>query len=1338
MAKKTLSTSSAKVKPTVFARPQPSTTPKPAPAVQRKAPVIVAKAKPAAKPVARTVIATRKTPVTPVSAPTTAATKKAKVTTVATTKKAAAVKVGSKVSDVGKVTKNPGLKPGATQPGPTLNRFTRRILRPADLLELEFTFVNLRLEKPSHGPHQLRRITASQAAYVVVGFPPQHVQEQAFFETAAEMDEDDPASEEPTADDIPVKTRLAGPSRLVFRLPAGTSTVPYDLSALLAALSTYELSVAPTATPPPSPRLSFQAEIAPSLSTVAVSKAVAKKSAAAVTVKQRSAQLSASQAYAASVSAEAHGQWHAKRSPLTRAGAHTAELQAAKSLLEKIKPLRPPKLAEPTDVQTAIEAPTRLILSPSVANGWVHAVNPVASAQTGRVELWHTRLAVRLTNGTLTERDDYRRAVRAIWALDPPSIFKPEEPLNPPPHANTPFRATLDAYDRHNLVHLSANPNIKLHGIRPVNFVPLPVDVDNLMLTTLGAWLNLAGAWTPPNGLSVESWRHRATMARDHYVRVVYAGFLYPFGNRASLIKVTERKFHTDRAGNPAFLRQRMFIVVREPYRLLGNTGLKRPNGESLDLQMPFKSVRILTLVTPNLNRPEESDLLNKSQGLFWPWVGSSTYPFQIQLEDESGALIDLTAPLLFLGKENLEPNGAIKTNVGEASRNDYNGNAAGAKPRRRRPLQGQRVQLAPTPKTGDTSFELDAVEFNLEFINGKLVPFMASAAATIPTLKHLARSQAKPEISFPSVFLKSPGGFAPGGANPNPGEVFLQLADANATKLDFSKQGDRAGGFIAPNLAISGLSRKLGPIGGGIEAMAKTGLDPMLVFGGLGDLMPKLFGCIKITDILDFAGLDDLTKLPRFVTENLTAAQALLGDIQRIQGHLATLQGQLPGLGAQANDLGTAAGAVLPSLQALLGDPLSDAKREDFKTKFGVFITAAKALRNGLGGLAVPEEVAFARTQLEQLLDKIVAGLEDAADVIAMVDRIADTLEDLNELRLKFEWKPVIKNWPASKPIFEIKPGGGLVIAVELNAQSGASKEPSLSVACRLAKFDLNLINPVENFIKLKFRKIEFTASSRKKPDVNVDFDDIEFVGVLSFVETLRTLIPLDGFSDPPYLEVTEQGVEAGFSLGLPNIAIGVFSLSNVSLGAALAVPFIGNQPLSVRFNFCERSDPFRLTVWVFGGGGFFAITITPAGVQILEAAFEFGAAVSLDFGVASGSVSVMAGVYYRMESDEASLTGYFNLKGRVSVLGLITASLELSLELTYEFSSGKCKGRASLIIEVEVLLFSASVEVVCERKFKGSNGDPSFVQIMAPYTDPVTAEPVEPWVEYCNAYAA
>jgi len=210
----------------------------------------------------------------------------------------------------------------------------------------------------------------------------------------------------------------------------------------------------------------------------------------------------------------------------------------------------------------------------------------------------------------------------------------------------------------------------------------------------------------------------------------------------------------------------------------------------------------------------------------------------------------------------------------------------------------------------------------------------------------------------------------------------------------------------------------------------------------------------------------------------------------------------------------------------------------------------------------------------------------------------------------------------------------------------------------------------------------------------------------------------------------------------------VGMFSISNLSLGAGFTVPFIG-QPLSVRFNFCTREQPFNLTVSMFGGGGFFGVTISPNGVQILEAAFEFGASVSMNFGVASGGVEVMAGIYFRMEQDAASLTGYFRLGGHVSVLGLISASLELYLELRYEFETGKAVGSAQLTIEVEVFLFSASVTVRCERKFAGSNGDPTFRDLLgfdpsmslADELQKIDTTPGQAtdyaWREYCEAFA-
>ena len=306
-----------------------------------------------------------------------------------------------------------------------------------------------------------------------------------------------------------------------------------------------------------------------------------------------------------------------------------------------------------------------------------------------------------------------------------------------------------------------------------------------------------------------------------------------------------------------------------------------------------------------------------------------------------------------------------------------------------------------------------------------------------------------------------------------------------------------------------------------------------------------------------------------------------------------------------------------------------------------------------------------------------ILSTIDAVREALQLADNgLLDLLQNLfgEELVIRFDWKPELKNWPdGGAPMFVVHDKHAsaatkktrFIVAVEARVKKSGGPA-RIQVCCGLKYFDLVLIAPA-SFLELNFEKIEFTVDSSSKMDVDVLLSDIKFVGPLSFVETLRALIPLDGFSDPPYLDITTQGIDAGFDVALPSLSCGILNLSNVALSAGFTVPFVG-QPMSTRFNFCTREQPFHLTVSVFGGGGFFGVTIDPHDVQILKAAFEFGAAISVDFGVASGGVSVMAGIYYRMENAAASLTGYFRLEGRVDVLGLHTASLELYLDMCYD----------------------------------------------------------------------
>jgi hypothetical protein len=260
----------------------------------------------------------------------------------------------------------------------------------------------------------------------------------------------------------------------------------------------------------------------------------------------------------------------------------------------------------------------------------------------------------------------------------------------------------------------------------------------------------------------------------------------------------------------------------------------------------------------------------------------------------------------------------------------------------------------------------------------------------------------------------------------------------------------------------------------------------------------------------------------------------------------------------------------------------------------------------------------------------------------------------------------------------------------------------------------------------KVRMKLLRFAALPGRKPDVTAEGLDVEFEGPLQFVNTLRNILPADGFSDPPAIEVTPEGISAGYSLGIPSVGVGVFSLQNLALSAALSVPFIG-KPAGVRFAISERHHPFLVTVTLFGGGGFFALGVSAKGVDEIEAAIEFGGNISLNLGVASGGVYIMAGIYFGRTGEVAILTGYLRCGGYLSVLGLICISIEFYLALAYRERS-EVWGQASVTVCVKVACFSKSVILSIERRFAGASEPPTLEQVV---------EPAD-WEAYCLAFAS
>lgn len=947
----------------------------------------------------------------------------------------------------------------------------------------------------------------------------------------------------------------------------------------------------------------------------------------------------------------------------------------------------------PSETETAIEAPYRLVVSPSRLGGFRHSAVPVGPAD--RVELWRTHLSVRGRSG-LDDANDEQRIVRALWTRDREQ---------PPPAFDQP----LTAFDREALV-------TQTHG-GDVGNADTPLMVTRLSLSSLGAWFDWKQSWEFP--ANVVDYRHQSHMGRDGYVRVAYPGILFPFGHRCFLVKITEREVK-HRHDPVAYLWQRWFIVLRQPTRTYPTS----------DRDNPFGRVTLSPMVTPDIDKPPED------ARPFVPSRNGVPFPFTLTTLDRGGDTRSWAAPLVFVQAGKDGPDTFVF--FGEEASPRYF-------PVRQIQGRGQALAVAAPIKAGDTSIEVGHLIFDGEIDPDTVTsrPFLTEARGVVPSMRHLAPQAPSVDLVFAKPYLthglpaRGPDGNPIPGA-PNVGELVLALKSAPPA-VDFTQGSDRSGGFVAPNLSVRGISRALGAIGesgDGASPFDAGTFDPASFLSGA---LPKLFGLFSLMDLLEVAGLDEA---PAFVSDALDAITKLATEAQRLRAMLDAARARLADevteaahSGAQAvaqhakDQLDARATAMAGHLDALVtavgglpGDPAG------VSTAAATLAGDLQPLLDVTGLAGVPAAV---RSELEKPVRTLTA-LVDLAQDAAGLARILDGAVG-GQVTARLRWQPVIKPWglPGSPNIF--KPASPRPLRIEVQVEASTSAPPAVDILAEIIDVDLNLIGDGDaGLMRLMFRRIGFHAASTGKPEVDVVFGGIGFLGPLSFVDRLRELIPFDGFSDPPYVDVAPEGVTAGFDLALPNVGVGVFSLENISLGADARVPFLGDA-MTVGFHFCSKEAPFRLTVMCIGGGGWLELRASPKGLVLLELGLEACASLSVDLGVASGSVSISVGVYLRLEADRGLLAAYFRIRGEVDVLGLISASITLELALTYQFETGKLIGRASLVVEVEVLFFSASVEISVERRLAGSKGDPTMLQIMPP--DPTGAN--ADWAAYCDAFA-
>ena len=471
----------------------------------------------------------------------------------------------------------------------------------------------------------------------------------------------------------------------------------------------------------------------------------------------------------------------------------------------------------------------------------------------------------------------------------------------------------------------------------------------------------------------------------------------------------------------------------------------------------------------------------------------------------------------------------------------------------------------------------------------------------------------------------------------------------------------------------------------------------------------------------------------------------------------------------------------------------------QKFLTALDGLVKSVKGLADGIDGTSknAGPESAFGTviSYFGPVANAIDGALKEVSDVLGNVDGVlqqiitdlallAQGIDMVRNQCVEFKWKPKICGVEVLDAVaFVPSTDRAFMLDVKVNANSNKGAV-GLSLTCRMDSFAIAFgqgISGATPFgtmppgysqivknadISLVFDHIQVQMLAGHKPDIDCVFKDIFFGGDLAFIETIKDLIPLDAFSDPPFIKVTVDGITAGFTFPIPNIAIGMFSIQNINIGASLTIPWLStnvHNGITFHFDFCTIDNPFVVTVMMLGGGGFFGMTLDMSGLQRLQFGISVGAQLALDFVIASGSVSIEAGIFLVYTEPGAAggkdpvtgqdmvdgwvIGGYLRLRGELDILGIITIAVELYIQIIYEATSGKCIASGFVKVDISLFFFSIHVKVSFTRKFAGSNGDPTFADMMAaggvdPMVDPALLNSApsamwDPFAEYCMAYA-
>lgn len=347
-------------------------------------------------------------------------------------------------------------------------------------------------------------------------------------------------------------------------------------------------------------------------------------------------------------------------------------------------------------------------------------------------------------------------------------------------------------------------------------------------------------------------------------------------------------------------------------------------------------------------------------------------------------------------------------------------------------------------------------------------------------------------------------------------------------------------------------------------------------------------------------------------------------------------------------------------------------------------------------------------------------------------------------EVCYRFEWSTTLESWNdifISAQDIAAFSGDTTMDFEATTCISTADAEPSASLDVRIQDFGIQL-PPGLPAVLVTFRDLRYEQQAGQDADVTVKVKDVEFVGILGFLEPIAGL--LGNLTDSLGIDVDFEGVNVDTRIPIPDINLGVMGISDLEPAFGLTLPFDGS-PVGMNLSIGTQQAPFSVFVLSAGGTGYLEIDASATDITRLAAGF----AVSFEWGVnvvvAKVSITGTIGGGIEYQNGDIEFTIFIAIKGTVAAFGL-SAWLECRLALSYQTANELLTGSCKVTVGFDTPIGSQSVSFQLEQSISLGDGSPAGMSFLRggpaalmgatgpSFGDRFTSTQ---WTDYCGAFA-